>query len=123
MTLDKYRREIAKLVEYRGWMNEKKYVIVKMFSAVREVSEAFEAWKKRKGEEEIAEELIDAIFFILDTARLLCPDVSLDDIFIKKLKENYERKGVKRDQDFYTPEGFESYVKETYDLRQFGFKE
>ena len=43
------------------------------------------------GEEEIAEELVDVIFYVLDASRLACPSVNMDEIFKKKLERNKSR--------------------------------
>ena len=42
-------------------------------------------------EEEIAEELIDVIFYVLDASRLACPNVNMDKMFLKKLEKNRKR--------------------------------
>ena len=56
-----------------------------------ELGEASDAWKKGKGEEEIAEELVDVIFYVLDASRLACPSVNMDKMFLSKLKKNKTR--------------------------------
>jgi len=42
-------------------------------------------------EEKIAEELVDAIFYVLDASRLACPSVNMDAMFKKKLEKNLGR--------------------------------
>jgi len=56
-----------------------------------ELGEASDAWKKGKTEEEIAEELIDVIFYVLDASRLACPNVNMDKMFKNKLDKNRSR--------------------------------
>jgi len=47
--------------------------------------------RRGEGEEEIAEELVDVIFYVLDASRLACPSVNMDEIFKKKLERNKSR--------------------------------
>ena len=91
MNLEEMKKEIEKLVLEKGFYNKPEDIAKKLLFAFIELGEASDAWKKGKGEEEIAEELIDVIFYVLDTSRLACPTVDMDQIFDKKLKKNKQR--------------------------------
>ena len=91
MNLEEMKSEIESLVLDKGFYNEKKDVPKKLLFAFTELGEASDAWKKGKGEHEIAEELIDVIFYILDASRLVCPSINMDEMFLRKLEKNKER--------------------------------
>lgn len=92
MRLEEMKREIGNLVLEKGFYNSPEDVPKKLLFAFIELGEASDNWKKGKGEEEIAEELIDVIFYILDASRLACPSVDMDEMFKKKLEKNRTRK-------------------------------
>ena len=92
MNLEEMKTEVNKLVLEKGFYNEKKDVPKKLLFAFIELGEASDSWKKGKADEKIAEELIDVIFYILDTCRLACPSINLDEMFKKKLAKNKKRK-------------------------------
>jgi NTP pyrophosphatase (non-canonical NTP hydrolase) len=85
------KKEIEKLVLEKGFYNKIEDIPKKLLFAFIELGEASDAWKKGKDQEEIAEELIDVIFYILDASRLACPTVDLDQMFKKKLDKNKNR--------------------------------
>jgi len=85
------KEEIDKLVLEKGFYNRPHDVPKKLLFAFIELGEASDNWKKGKGEEEIAEELIDVIFYVLDASRLACPSVDMDEMFKKKLEKNRTR--------------------------------
>ena len=85
------KKEIEKLVLEKGFYNKPEDIPKKLLFAFIELGEASDAWKKGKEQEEIAEELIDVIFYILDASRLACPTVDLDQMFKKKLDKNKNR--------------------------------
>ena len=91
MHLEEMKREIEALVLEKGFYNRPEDVPKKLLFAFIELGEASDAWKKGKSEEEIAEELIDAVFYILDTSRLACPSVNMDELFRDKLEKNKKR--------------------------------
>ncbi|MEM1767498.1 MAG: hypothetical protein QXD86_06110 [Candidatus Bathyarchaeia archaeon] len=91
MNLEDMKREIEKLVIAKGFYNSPEDVPKKLLFAFIELGEAADAWKKRMGEEKIAEELIDVIFYVLDASRLACPSVNMDEMFIRKLEKNMAR--------------------------------
>lgn len=92
MHLEEMKREIENLVLEKGFYNKPEDVPKKLLFAFIELGEASDNWKKGKSEEEIAEELIDAIFYVLDASRLACPSVNMDEMFKKKLEKNRTRK-------------------------------
>lgn len=91
MHLEEMKREIKNLVLDKGFYNRKQDIPKKLLFAFIELGEASDAWKKGKSEDVIAEELIDVIFYILDASRLACPNVNMDEMFLKKLKKNKSR--------------------------------
>jgi len=85
------KKEIEKLVLAKGFYNRPEDVPRKLLFAFIELGEASDAWKKGKSEKEIAEELIDVIFYVLDASRLACPSVNMDEMFLQKLRKNWNR--------------------------------
>lgn len=91
MHLEEMKKEIEALVIEKGFYNRTEDIPKKLLFAFIELGEASDAWKKGEPEAKIAEELIDAIFYILDASRLACPTVNMDDMFKKKLEKNRSR--------------------------------
>jgi len=91
MHLEEMKKEINKLVLQKGFYNKPEDVPKKLLFAFIELGEASDAWKKGRSEEKIAEELVDAIFYVLDASRLACPTMNMDEMFLKKLEKNRER--------------------------------
>jgi NTP pyrophosphatase (non-canonical NTP hydrolase) len=91
MQLEEMKREIENLVVAKGFYNKPEDIPKKLLFAFIELGEASDAWKKGEAEEKIAEELIDAIFYLLDASRLACPSINMDDMFKKKLEKNLVR--------------------------------
>jgi NTP pyrophosphatase (non-canonical NTP hydrolase) len=85
------KKEIERLVIQKGFYNEKEDIPKKLLFAFIELGEASDAWKKGANEENIAEELVDVIFYVLDTSRLACPSINMDEAFEKKLQKNKNR--------------------------------
>lgn len=91
MNLEEMKREIEKLVIEKGFYNKPEDIPKKLLFAFIELGEASDAWKKGESQEKIAEELVDVIFYILDTTRLACPNINMDEMFIEKLQKNRKR--------------------------------
>jgi NTP pyrophosphatase (non-canonical NTP hydrolase) len=91
MHLEEMKREIENLVLEKGFYNAPEDIPKKLLFAFIELGEASDKWKKGRGQAEIAEELIDVIFYVLDASRLACPSVNMDDEFKKKLEKNKGR--------------------------------
>ena len=91
MHLEEMKRQIETLVLEKGFYNKPEDTAKKLLFAFIELGEASDAWKKGLGEEKIAEELIDVIFYVLDASRLACPSVNMDEMFREKLQKNKER--------------------------------
>jgi NTP pyrophosphatase (non-canonical NTP hydrolase) len=89
--LEEIKKEIETLVVEKGFYNRPEDIPKKLLFAFIELGEASDAWKKGEGEEKIAEELIDVIFYVLDSARLACPSVDMDEMFKRKLDKNRNR--------------------------------
>jgi NTP pyrophosphatase (non-canonical NTP hydrolase) len=91
MQLEEMKKQIENLVITKGFYNRPEDIPKKLLFAFIELGEASDAWKKGLPEEKIAEELIDVIFYILDTSRLACPSINMDEAFEKKLAKNLGR--------------------------------
>jgi NTP pyrophosphatase (non-canonical NTP hydrolase) len=91
LQLEEMKKEIEKLVLAKGFYNKPEDIPKKLLFAFIELGEASDAWKKGSTEEKIAEELVDVIFYILDTSRLACPNMNMDEVFMKKLEKNLSR--------------------------------
>ena len=91
MHLEEMKKEIENLVLEKGFYNKPEDIPKKLLFAFIELGEASDNWKKGKSEEEIAEELIDVIFYVLDASRLACPSIDMDEMFRKKLEKNKHR--------------------------------
>jgi NTP pyrophosphatase (non-canonical NTP hydrolase) len=89
--LEEMKAEIEKLVVAKGFYNKPVDIPKKLLFAFIELGEASDAWKKGASQEAIAEELIDVIFYVLDTSRLACPSVNMDVMFKAKLEKNLAR--------------------------------
>ena len=91
MHLEEMKKEIEALVIAKGFYNKPEDIPKKLLFAFIELGEASDAWKKGGTQEEIAEELVDVIFYVLDASRLACPTVNMDAMFKKKLDKNRSR--------------------------------
>lgn len=89
--LEEMKKEIETLVLEKGFYNKPEDIPKKLLFAFIELGEASDKWKKGRSEEEIAEELVDVIFYVLDASRLVCPSVNMDEMFKKKLEKNKSR--------------------------------
>ena len=91
MHLEQMKKEIEKLVIEKGFYNRPEDIPKKLLFAFIELGEASDARKKGLGEDKVAEELIDVLFYVLDASRLACPSVNLDIAFKNKLEKNKTR--------------------------------
>ena len=91
MNLEEMKKSINQLVLEKGFYNKPDDVPKKLLFAFIELGEASDAWKKGWNEDKIAEELIDAIFYILDASRLACPTINMDTMFLQKMEKNKKR--------------------------------
>ena len=91
MHLEEMKTQIETLVITKGFYNKQEDIPKKLLFAFIELGEASDAWKKGLGEEKIAEELIDVIFYVLDSSRLACPTMNMDEVFKRKLEKNFSR--------------------------------
>lgn len=91
MHLEEMKKDIEALVLAKGFYNKPEDIPKKLLFAFIELGEASDAWKKGGTQEEIAEELVDVIFYVLDASRLACPTVNMDAMFKKKLDKNRSR--------------------------------
>lgn len=58
-----------------------------------EVSEAFDAWRKKKSD--LGEEIADVMIYLLGLSKML--DINLEDELVAKIEKNRERKYVRKD--------------------------
>jgi NTP pyrophosphatase (non-canonical NTP hydrolase) len=91
MHLEEMKKEIETLVLQKGFYNKPEDIPKKLLFAFIELGEASDAWKKGESQEKIAEELIDVIFYVLDSSRLACPSINMDEMFAEKLEKNRNR--------------------------------
>jgi NTP pyrophosphatase (non-canonical NTP hydrolase) len=91
MHLEEMKKQVETLVLDKGFYNKPEDIPKKLLFAFIELGEASDAWKKGQGEEKIAEELVDVIFYVLDASRLACPSIDMDEMFKKKLEKNRNR--------------------------------
>jgi NTP pyrophosphatase (non-canonical NTP hydrolase) len=91
VSLEDMKREIENLVVEKGFYNRLEDVPKKLLFAFIELGEASDSWKKGEGEEKVAEELVDTLFYILDASRLACPTIDMDDMFKRKMEKNKKR--------------------------------
>src|SRR4030067_2258558 len=91
MHLEEMKKEIETLVLEKGFYNKPEDIPKKLLFAFIELGEASDAWKKGESQEKIAEELIDVIFYVLDTSRLACSSINMDEMFAWKLEKNRNR--------------------------------
>ena len=91
MHLEEMKKEIEALVLEKGFYNRTEDIPKKLLFAFIELGEASDMWKKGRSEEEIAEELVDVIFYVLDASRLACHSANMDEMFQRKLEKNKSR--------------------------------
>jgi NTP pyrophosphatase (non-canonical NTP hydrolase) len=91
VSLEDMKKEIENLVVEKGFYNKLEDVPKKLLFAFIELGEASDSWKKGEGEEKVAEELVDTLFYILDASRLACPTIDMDDMFKRKMEKNKKR--------------------------------
>ena len=98
---------IVDLAKKKGWGEDP---ATKIYYGMIELGEAGDAWKHRANHEylerslgitsdeelrlHIAKELIDAILYCLHGIHYIDPNISADEIFLLKMKENEERSRV-----------------------------
>lgn len=90
-TLEEAKKKIEELVLSKGFGNTKSEIPNKLLFAFIELGEASNAWKKARPKEEIIEELIDVIFYVIDASRLIYPEANLDEFFDMKYRKNMSR--------------------------------
>lgn len=111
-TLTECMESIRGLVKEKGHGDTLEDFSNKLLFAFVELGEATDIWKKHGlnptefkhqvisptniyyPSEEIAEELIDVIFYILDAYGLLCRELNIkdpDEMFLQKLNKNFKR--------------------------------
>ena len=96
--------KVRELVRAKGFPNDKNALTQKLLWAYGELGEATDAYKKGKPWEEVAEEIIDVFFYLLDFLGLVEQEygktIDVDKIFLDKWKKNMNREnqyGQRRD--------------------------
>lgn len=86
---------IRQLVAKKGFPDDESALIQKLLWALIELGEAGDAFKKGENWDVVAEELVDAIFYILDFVGLIEKTqgikIDVDRVFLDKWRRNMER--------------------------------
>ena len=95
LTLDNAKNLVKMLVQKKKFSESEETLYRKLLWAFVELGEAADAFKKGEDWYDIAEELVDTIFYILDFINLVEKTqkikINLDDLFLKKWKKNMAR--------------------------------
>jgi len=102
-TFNQAKTLIRQLVAEKGFPNDESALLQKLLWAFVELGEASDAFKKGESWENISEELMDTIFYVLDFIGLVEKtqgiEIDVDRIFLEKWRRNMrrpERYGQKR---------------------------
>ena len=87
-SLQEAKKKVEQLVVEKGFGNTPDEIANKLLFAFIELGEAGFSLKKGKPADEIIEELIDVIFYVLDASRLIDPNANLYEVFDKKWAKN-----------------------------------
>ena len=90
-SLQEAKKKVEQLVVEKGFGNTPDEIANKLLFAFIELGEAGDSWKKGSPADELIEELIDVIFYVLDASRLVDPNANLDEVFEKKWAKNMGR--------------------------------
>lgn len=94
-SLKGYQRRVVELERIKGWGSD---VGTKIYYAMLELAEAGQLWKHRLNKTfdpgDLVEELIDALFYILEAAYHVAPFIDLDGVFDYKYELNLSRNRV-----------------------------
>jgi len=103
-TFNEAKRLVRELVRVKGFPDDESALTQKLLWAFVELGEAADAYKKGEDWRIVSEELIDAIFYILDFIGLVEKtqgiEIDVDKIFLEKWRRNMDRPkqyGQKRD--------------------------
>jgi len=103
-TFNEAKKLVRELVEAKGFPNDESALTQKLLWAFVELGEAANAYKKGEDWSIVSEELIDAIFYILDFIGLIEKtqgiEIDVDHLFLEKWRKNMRRPiryGQKRD--------------------------
>ena len=94
-TFNEAKRLVRQLVAEKGFPDDESALGQKLLWAFVELGEAADAYKKGKDWDTISEELIDAIFYILDFIGLVEKtqgvNIDVDRLFLEKWRKNMSR--------------------------------
>ncbi|MEM2110715.1 MAG: hypothetical protein QXX08_02430 [Candidatus Bathyarchaeia archaeon] len=103
-TFNEAKELVRQLVAAKGFPNDESALTQKLLWAFVELGEAADAYKKGENWDTVNEELIDAIFYILDFIGLVEKTqgmkIDVDHLFLEKWRKNMTRSsqyGQKRD--------------------------
>lgn len=103
-TFNEAKKLVRELVETKGFPNDESALTQKILWAFVELGEAADSYKKGEDWRTVSEELVDAIFYILDFIGLVEKtqgiEIDVDHLFLEKWKKNMKRPrqyGQKRD--------------------------
>jgi len=82
--LEEIKGIVEKIARLRGWSES---TADKFVSALTELGEAGNAWKRNAGQDLKAEELADIIISTLDLSRVMCPNMNMDNVVVQKLRK------------------------------------
>lgn len=95
LSFNEAKRMVRELVEAKGFPNDESALTQKLLWAFVELGEAADAYKKGMDWLKVCEELIDAVFYILDFIGLVEKtqgiEIDVDRLFIDKWRINMER--------------------------------
>ena len=102
-TFNRAKDLVKELVASKGFPNDESALMQKLLWAFVELGEAADAYKKGKEWENVCEELVDVIFYILDFMGIVEEtqgiEIDVDKLFLDKWRRNMgrpERYGQKR---------------------------
>ena len=94
-TFNEAKRLVRRLVAEKGFPDDESALGQKLLWAFVELGEAADAYKKGEDWDKISEELIDAIFYILDFIGLVEKTqgvkIDVDRLFLEKWRKNMSR--------------------------------
>ena len=104
-SLEVCKRMVIELEETKGWGKDP---ATKIYYAILELAEAGNLWKhrlnKRFSRKAVIEELIDAVFYIVETAHHIDPEIDLDLLFLEKYQKNLSRERLYPDDREVKPD-------------------
>lgn len=94
--LKKFEAAVRKIMEENKWFQTPN---VTLLESAKKVLSATDKWRRNHPTEEVVEEILESMFFLLSTCVRLDPNVDLDELFgrVCKCKESFSFDGVPDD--------------------------